>query len=415
MHRLNQSFIATALTSFGFFCGAYLVSSWVVTAYVSAQASDMNSLAICLNDTENRLNCLRSTVSELLTDHTTQAVMEFISASSTNSTIAENCHAVGHIVGQTTYQNSGSIEGALALCSNDCRSACTHGVIGAGVMAEMGEEYPDDDVAHADKSELVAIGSHYCASNDPVCHAIGHLAYIITENEHDALAVCDEVAEGWLSEACYEGVFMERAGSSETTIFPFNPDKKPEVRTSNYTYPCLDMPGRYRHACFLLLTQFQEQLFEADGLTSNEDRLQKAKSVCESLSGRDREYCVEGIGQSSLVFGYHSLRSQDIQPFCNAFTTDSDRRACTLGVIPRFLYVANRGLYAYCENIPEEQRRELCYNATFQWTEARIRDIKNNTTRMCSNYAPCRARYESFMIRRDSLPEYRFGLSGRSM
>lgn len=380
--------------------------------YTTPSLSDITA-CYELHDTAPVFACVRSHVERLLETHTATELLRYVTSADTMAAMSNvpryQCHPIGHIIGELVYRKYGTIEESLNQCSSSCRSACTHGVMGAGVLAELGQVYSDDDIAHADKERLQEIGAPYCKINGAVCHGVGHLAFITTEDELEAVGVCDNIASGWNRESCYQGVFMERAGNYVNTLFPGVRERPPRRSADDYTHPCTSVPQEYRHACFLFLADFQEPLLREDGIVAPESKLIKAGEVCDTLTGTDRANCYEGIGASGYSFGFNSLRTSDIQPLCDRFANEVDRSACTLGVVPQFLYLDSRGQYSYCESVGDEARRGLCYNAAFQWIEHKY-GFTDDIARMCGAYEPCRARYDSFMRDRASIPDYRFGL-----
>ena len=163
----------------------------------------------------------------------------------------------------------------------------------------------------------------------------------------------------------------------------------------------------------MFLNAYQKLLFKKDGLISPEERLQKATHVCQSLSAHDRADCFTGIGISSDLFGFEAPDADNMQSLCDQFSSISDRDACTLGVIPRFLYPDFRGIHTYCGNIGETSRKALCYDAAFQWFHAKFGDTREPAT-MCGSDRECMAGLDRFEQERGALPDYRFGLYGIS-
>lgn len=340
--------------------------------------------------------------------------MTYVSATTSATVLQVNCHAIGHVIGEKSYRNFGTIEAALAQCNSSCRNACTHGVIGAGVMNEMGKQYSEEDIAHAGRKQLDIYAKQYCANSDSsnsTCHAIGHLAYIATSDDESALGICDRAATGLHLQSCFQGVFMERAASFANVLFVGTSKPAPEVRKDDYTYPCMDLAERYRNACFVLLPSFQAYITEAEGLKTPAQRLQKSVEACESLPRKNRSDCFEGIGVSSATLGASDLYAPETELFCDQFSGEEDRYSCIVGLLTRFAYADFRGIQYYCEHLDQEGMRALCYNASFQWIEGRFH-FDYDPARMCTEYRTCLDRYVEFNEIRDELPDYRFGLFG---
>lgn len=353
--------------------------------------------------------CLHSTVQILLSTYSPAELMVYITATSTPASIRFNCHATGHVIGELTYKKDGSLERALEQCTNNCRSACTHGAIGAGTLAQIGRLYPDEDIAHANQAELQSLGTQYCAHDGSTCHAIGHVAYIGTNDRMEALRVCDAVSAGWNREACYQGAFMEEAGNLQSLLFTAK--TADSVPPHDYTFPCTSLPEKYRSSCFLYLTKYQGPIFQRDRITTAQGRLRAASLACEKLTSRDRASCFTGIGINDFIFGYNNLNPSSLESLCSSFVQSTDRNACTIGIVLQFVYLDFNGVYEYCGNIRDEDRRELCYNATFQSAEAHY-GVTDDAPKICGAAPACREAYETFTRNRMKLPDYRFGLFG---
>ena len=355
--------------------------------------------------------CLERTVDRLLVSYSTADLMRYVNATTTSQDVVLRCHPIGHIVGEQTYYKFKDVESTLSACTSDCRSACTHGAIGAAVLDEMGETYPDDEIAHASEDELKRLGRRYCDAGGTLCHAIGHVAYIASEDDAASIDICAAVSEGSLREGCYQGVFMERSGTFLNALFPSAEERPADIRPGKYTYPCTSVPPDARHACFLFLGAYQYPLFQADNITSADARLSKSVATCASLSGRDRASCFEGIGTMRALFGFQSLESSEIHALCRNMPTEEDKSACVLGIVPQFHYVNRRGIFDYCDAIDTDEVQSVCYNAAFQYIEESLG--KSDADAICKSHTECRARYEAFLQKRPAMPDYRFGLFGK--
>ena len=374
------------------------ISGYIFTGRSSTIAPA--SLALCFNDkvlNAETGRCIKEHVDALLSATSTASLMEYLTSSEASPAVQNNCHAIGHIVGSETYKKYGDITQALAHCVSNCRSACTHGVIGAAVQQQLGEEYPDDDIAHASTAELKALGTRYCAINQSACHGMGHVAYIAAKTDLDALHICDAIASsGKLREACYEGVFMERAGNFYNVLSPENGEKSPEIRSGDYAYPCQSLPSKYQYGCFLFLPYYQVPLFSADGLAGSSVRLQKSISVCQSLSPVDRSSCITGIGATSFLYGTVGVKVSELGPFCESFISVEDKDSCIRGASLQYLYFDEAEGFAYCENMSQEQQKKECYDLAFELRED-THNFRNDRARMCGKSASCLIRYDQYV------------------
>src|SRR5262249_38891516 len=127
-----------------------------------------------------------------------------------------SCHSVGHIIGDETYKKYRDVEGSMVRCGSTCSNACIHGVMGAAVTDILGTQY-DEDIAHADLGEIKSIGGKYCYQTS-LCHGIGHILYIATDDFTSALEGCDSVSEHQSREVCHQGVFMQGLGGVDQSL-----------------------------------------------------------------------------------------------------------------------------------------------------------------------------------------------------
>jgi len=274
----------------------------------------------------------------------------------------------------------------------------------------MGQSFASEDIAHADVQTLQKLATPFCRKNNPSCHAIGHLASIVTDSDTAALSVCDAAGAGSYRESCYQGVFMESAGSFVNRLFPATDitGKRRQILESR-TYPsCMNFAERYRHACYLLLSDYREYLYKLEGNVTAETKLENAMKECSPLSGNDREYCMYGLGAASRLLGFGDLsKIERTQSLCDSFSLLSDRNACTLGLSTRFLYFDLRGVGAYCEAISEKSRQTLCYYSAFQWAENMFK-VPEDAPRMCGDHENCLGKYKSYLKVKSTLPDYRY-------
>lgn len=137
--------------------------------------TDPDALARCLakpDKTSATGECLHTAVSGLLSVMSARTLLAYTDATTSPIEVLRNCHAVGHIIGEETFKRSDTLEAALSSCSTACRSACLHGALGAGVLAQLGEEYAGEDIVHADNATIERIGGPYCAKSAQLCHGI---------------------------------------------------------------------------------------------------------------------------------------------------------------------------------------------------------------------------------------------------
>lgn len=386
---------------------------------VSTPSPDVRAtLTQCFAEVDNNAvhaeTCTRDAIRKFLSIYSTAELMEFTSADALPVSIRGQCHALGHIIGEETYKQTGSLENALARCTNSCRSACLHGAISQGVLETLGGGYEGEDIAHADTGALIKMGSPYCDRSIPLCHGLGHVAYMTAASLQSALTICDDISKKTLTaESCYQGVFMERSGTADAAT-PFNDVISYEIREGDYTYPCLDIDPKYRRACFQELPAYLLPLFEKDGVYVFRERLEKVIETCNTIEGRDRASCFEGIGVEAHLFGYFSFDGDVLQALCDRLPRTSDQTACTLGIVPKYAFIDSYAT-SYCDAIDEEERRTTCYHALFQWTEFTpgvCYTSERGRGCVCEDSPQCATAYETYLSIEDSIPDYRFGLYG---
>ena len=136
------------------------------------------------------VDCLKETIHALTDQYATPYILSYLMKSSSPKTIKDNCHVIAHMIGERVYEKTGSVDESLQQCSQQCRSGCLHGVVGAAVIRELGETFPDEDIAHADLSEIKKIGTKYCMRLQ-LCHGIGHIIYQASAgNLKESLLLC---------------------------------------------------------------------------------------------------------------------------------------------------------------------------------------------------------------------------------
>lgn len=280
-----------------------IVAAVVLVATVhGARSADTtvltDSLTSCFETHDSTVidACLKKTVRDLVKISTTKDLMDFIVATTTPTAVSSQCHLVAHAIGEETLIKTGSLEDTLTACTPACGYGCEHGAIAAQVAKEFGEVYPGEELAHADATELIAIGTSYCERDPVMCHGIGHIARINVDTLTESLQVCDSVATKYQSrDACYRGSFMEDIGSQafapKTTITP----------SKNYGYPCNTLPAPYLHACYMQIADYQHTLFVQNGVPQAA-QTDIMKKVCDRVKGAARDYCYFGIGYK-ITFG----------------------------------------------------------------------------------------------------------------
>lgn len=195
-----------------------LTGSILLLKLPGTAAEALETLSVCFTknvpEYKTDISFLRERVQKLTRSYPTEDLMRSVYANP-NSVVGLNCHIIGHYIGGYAYKNSSSLEDTLSKCTNDCRSSCLHGALGEAVLSELGEVYAGDDIAHADSATLNQLGERYCSESTVLCHGIGHVLLIATQDYDDALEICDTFSNR--RQSCYLGVFMEGANAIETS------------------------------------------------------------------------------------------------------------------------------------------------------------------------------------------------------
>jgi len=301
--------------------------------------------------------CIENDVKMLLHASSTADLMKYIIASTSPRTITNNCHTIAHQIGAATLNSSASIEDALARCTEDCRSGCIHGAIGAEVERELGTTYPDDDIAHADTATIKRIGAPYCAKGSSLCHGIGHVLFINSQSYPQSLTACDDIG-GFNKEYCYEGTFMESLGGEESLILS---STTVQSDPRNFEYPCDTVAPQYQYACFQYIPFLQMRQLDTNASTSDKAKITLIMSACQKLNTVARAQCIEGFTHRANL--EYFTADNTVEGLCESFATIADRDACTIGLAERYQGNAlKRKGRLYCSGIEESSRQELCFD-----------------------------------------------------
>lgn len=357
--------------------------------------------------------CLRAEVQELLETFSVRDIVSNLQSPNASATVSRNCHIIGHIIGGYAFTKAPSLEDAFDQCPANCRNACTHGVMGAGVVEELGETYPDDDIAHADLETIKEIGARYCARRDMLCHGIGHVLFIAAADYPTALDACDIVGTSENErQLCYAGVFMESTGVESLGVT----ESSYTLPAPDYGEPCSSIAPQFQFACFRYLPRFHDFLFARDGITDADEQLRINHASCEALQGRSRGDCFYGLGSYAYRLRETDGTPVDTRTFCERFAA-RDQGACILGILYSQLTTVPR-LYkdsaAFCASIVNEHK-QLCYSAMFQILEMKSDDTKTyeaETVCGAGKADECMRAFSEYEKIKSTLPEYFYGFEG---
>lgn len=378
--------------------------SWRAEArvYELVQCFSASSFGVPLPDAA----CMEEKVPPLLDTFSPGELLTMVTGTSSPQTLRGNCHPVAHVVGKHTYEQTKNLEAALASCPYTCSGGCIHGAIGTAVADIMGEN--DEEVEHTSVAKLKELGQGYCDRNLSLCHAVGHLLFINTESYETALDGCADISSGFAEEACYQGVFMESAGSTESLNLtgPIIPGV-----TSHLASPCIEQAPEHHHACFQFLPVYQLYTLQPKGIVAPEERLSVAIETCAALDGRTRSYCFEGVGVSWNLFSH--LRRVELPALCSSLPLLDDQLSCDLGIqTTNTSRVRWNNAMHYCNNVPEENgRRHTCVQIVLSALNRAYADDQLQT--QCARMNPnCTANVEDYLSHKNTVPDFRFGIYG---
>jgi hypothetical protein len=241
------------------------------------------------------------------------------------------CHPLAHEIGRTAFERDG-LEKALHFEYDLCGGGYVHGVV---------ERYMKDI------PDLAAALNSICPPDSPKCfHGIGHGLMLRTQNDLPlSLEDCHTFVLKSQRVQCAEGVFMENfeadlIGHTTNYLKPEDPyfpcrgrDEVDEgvcafyvaryfIETHGPHYDdairyCEEVPAGPRDACYKGLGDTAMKYHISDP--------QFAKTLCESITGSARTYCMQGMTSYFIV---HFASAKKGNELC-ALLGDLDKPACT--------------------------------------------------------------------------------------
>jgi hypothetical protein len=359
--------------------------------------------------------CARSVIDKLLKTQTAREAMTGIS-SRRLPPVFQGCHSVGHLIGAQTFKKSNDLEQTLSECSDDCSSACIHGALGAAVEKDLGEKYPDEDIAHASLEEIKNIGTKYC-TNSGLCHGMGHILLINTNDLVKAAQGCNAISSGFMSEMCEQGVFMQGVGTFRSALILSDDTLAPAKNTSvvDYAFPCNSVPSQFRHACFQYLPAYANLVFEKEGVTDPNVKAERFAQTCTTFQDHDRTWCFEALGKETIFDRIFTTSIDEMLTRCSRLEKEDDRKSCVIGRIYTFTQfdIGDEALQ-YCGAV-DAALQTICSNALFQFETAKSLTQSLDPKVFClqsGTPALCEEAFKKYSAVSATLPNYRFGLFG---
>ncbi len=341
---------------------------------------------------KNATACSRPAVKEMLGFRSAAEVMDALSVRLT----PQQCHHVGHVVGQQSLVLSQDLERSVTRCTRTCDSACVHGAIGQAFAQELGLEdssgTQDFDLQHLGAEEARTIGRRLCVSTE-ACHGVGHVLFQAHGSFESALSLCREIAAGANRSYCYHGVYMEYADILSSR----------EIRpTPNVIYPtpesldalCGSQPSfEEKVSCFPYFPRIVDATFRARGLSSS-SAMAHVRELCAAYPDQaDRAACFFGVGFSSS----YSLMEDTLTAvkICQQFPTPLDRIACNLGQVSASTRDRQPEVIAYCAALPDLPSRTSCYQAVFYYL-SRSGTPMQDAAKLCGGDSVCERESEHY-------------------
>ncbi len=201
-------------------------------------------------------------------------------------------HLLGHTVGSMLYKQQGIA--AITTCTQDFRNACSHSVV-IGILSDYGEgSLPT--IAETCKEAPGGSGAY------TMCfHGLGHgiLAYTGYELEQ-AISMCKKTGTSAYRNReyieCVGGTIMEMIDGVHDRV-AWEQQVERYFKDEDPLYPCSAsfVPEEVRTICYDYLTP---HLFTvAGGSDYSTDMYKRAFTLCDSLTGKNREACYGGFGK----------------------------------------------------------------------------------------------------------------------
>jgi hypothetical protein len=240
-------------------------------------------------------------------------------------------HSAAHIFGEALFDTVG-VEG-VATCDNSFAFGCYHSFFAQAISYLGPDSLVDLDQACIDRYGPLGLGCQ---------HGIGHglVEYYGQNNLIAALDACHSLS--WKGElfGCSGGVFMEHnfptvvGGNTATSQLR-------EADPNNLYQPCIDLPDKYKPACYYELGQWWDKIFDHN--------FQEIGKLCQTIDDPHlTQVCYQGIG--------------------NVAGPSSDYNVS--------LTIAN------CKKMPTKEGEVLC-RAGASWSFTASQDYKNMAPQVC--------------------------------
>jgi hypothetical protein len=211
------------------------------------------------------------------------ALKDITAAYATSSFIMSQCHQLTHVIGNTAYENTGSIAKAFVEGDSFCWSGYYHGVVERAVSSKGSayiKEHLNEFCSEMPGKERYSFDYYNCV------HGLGHGVMSMTRNElFESLRLCDLLTGDWEKSSCYGGVYMENV------MADWKNHKTAYLKKDDLLYPCTAVEERYKYQCYLMQTSYV--------LKENGYDFADAFKRCDAVPAPFNEVCAQSIGRDA--------------------------------------------------------------------------------------------------------------------
>ncbi len=261
------------------------------------------------------------------------ALAEIESAYATSSFIKSQCHQLTHVIGNTAYEQKGSVAEAFNEGGSFCWSGYYHGIVERAVSTKGSAyitEHLNEFCATIPGKDRYSFDYYNCV------HGLGHGLMSMTRNElFESLRLCDLLVGDWERSSCYGGVYMENV------MTDWRNHKTTYLKDDDLLYPCTAVDEQYKYQCYLMQTSYV--------LKKNGYDFADAFARCDKVPSPHNEVCAQSIGRDASgstisdpvetkkrcdlapnALLYHNCIVGAVKDFVSYFHNDTEARAfCT--------------------------------------------------------------------------------------
>ena len=323
-----------------------LVTSFIIcTATYFLYSIFIKSFSPMPVQNESQINAaeMRKLVNNLVTitnDQNPKVALDTLKGMLTNDRIANECHAITHILGNTAYIKYKDVTKALTYNDEMCGSGYMHGIV-----EEVFSKAKND-------SEIYLSLSAICApENLGICfHGVGHgFMWYSSDNLDTSLSSCDSLQTPYKQNNCFDGVFMENF-EGDRDIHPTK-----FINPQNPSFPCTQIGERYKESCYFYSVRYYLELYPK--------KYMDAFSWCRTIEPGYAYTCIKGVGSAMMKQNLNEPLL--VASFCDKTNSSDERTTCIDGMVSYYLtnyFSVSRGL-SMCNKLFGDDRA-VCINST---------------------------------------------------